>query len=105
MALRTPFMFRGLSRIGLWRLAAIVLLLGVGFDLLAVDSGLWSACATAACCDDSTQADACFCCCAHVVVTRLLEVSPGRVATAFEQHATAAPASIPPHVPELPPRA
>lgn len=98
-------MSRGFPRIGLWRIAALLLLLCGAFDLLAIDTGLWNPSGSAACCDDSLASDDCYCCCAHVVVISPVAVSPANMVAEFVSIAPALPASVPAQVPDLPPRA
>ena len=98
-------MFRGISRIGLWRLAAAALVLCAGYDILAVDTGLWNPRGSAACCDDSPSNEDCFCCCRHIVVPPPVGLKPVQVVTAFVAGPVALPESAPAPVPELPPRA
>jgi hypothetical protein len=92
------------SRTGLWRLAALALLLCGTFDLLAVDTGLWNACGGNACCDDSPSNEDCYCCCAHVLVIPYITVDPASISVGFVGPEPSFLASVPARVPDLPPR-
>jgi hypothetical protein len=94
----------GLSKYRFWRVAAMVMLLYAGFDILAVDTALWTPQGTVACCDDCDSND-CFCCCRHIVVVPPIGLRPVHLVTAFVEHPAKVLESVPASVPELPPRA
>jgi hypothetical protein len=98
-------MLGGLFRFGLWRQAALALLLCAAADVLVLDTAFWSPGGSADCCNDSSAADACFCCCRHIVAVRPVSLRPVQVPTAFVEQPAAILESIPAQVLELPPRA
>ena len=98
-------MLRSFSRLGLWRMVALLLLLYGAFDLLAIDTGLWNPARSAASCDDSPNGDDCYCCCAHIVVIPPVALRPAERAVLFVAGAPTLVTSASTQVPELPPRA
>lgn len=64
---------------------AVLLLTWAAYDLLVVDSGLQGYCSE----DSSNNGskpynDDCFCCCAHIVLTKPTQVEPVQIATVAE---------------------
>jgi hypothetical protein len=57
--------------------AALLLVLGAGFDLLIVDFGIFSFCSDDA--GSNAPNDDCFCCCSHIVLAPLALLQPGEV--------------------------
>ena len=92
------------SRGGVWRVAALALLLCAAFDLAAVDTVWPRANSLDSCCGSASDAD-CFCCCAHIVVVDPAVFRPLMTVTAFEQLRDPHVESVPPSVPYRPPLA
>lgn len=100
-----PVMLRGLSSNGLWRLAAMVLLLYAAADILLLDTGLWDPDHGVASCDESPGGQHSFCSCSHFVVARPVRFTPVQVLAAFVEQTASKPVSAPAAVLEPPPRA
>ena len=59
--------------------AALLILTSAAFDLLVVDFWLPVFCDQASSENDPSSSDDCFCCCAHIVLTKPTQVEPVQV--------------------------
>ena len=89
----------------LWRIAALVLLLCAGFDLVAIDTALWRPSNSASTDCGCPSDEDCFCCCRHVEVVPAVVFRPMQFVAIVEQQPPPQLHSIQPPAPFHPPRA